>query len=297
MVRPIDSHVHLYPPEVNRDPSAWAAAQGEAHWAALCARRRRDGRAVQGFPGVGGLLDAMDAAGVERAVLQGWYWETQASCVRQNRFYADCVRQHPDRLAGVAIFHPSAGRGAVMAEIRRARDDGLRGLGELSPHSQGYSPGHPVFREALALAADLRLPVTLHATDPDSRPYPGRVPTPLEDFVRLAGEFSAVTFVLAHWGGLLPLRIPAAAALGNVFYDTAASPLLHDDRIWTRFTAAAGPERVLFWIRLSLNNFPNLDAEPSMGRLIAEARGAGLAPAALAAVLRGNALKIFCNAA
>jgi len=26
--RVIDSHVHLYPPELNRDPAGWAAAQG-----------------------------------------------------------------------------------------------------------------------------------------------------------------------------------------------------------------------------------------------------------------------------
>jgi len=29
----IDAHVHLYPTEIDRDPAAWAAAQGEAHWA------------------------------------------------------------------------------------------------------------------------------------------------------------------------------------------------------------------------------------------------------------------------
>jgi len=293
----IDCHVHLYPPEVNRDPAGWAAAQGEGHWAALGTRRRRDGRAVQGFPEIGGLLGAMDAAGVERAVLLGWYWQNPASCVWQNRFYADCVRAHADRLSACATLHPAAGRAAAMAEVRRARDDGLCGLGELSPHAQGYSPGDPVFREALAFAAELRLPVTLHATDPDGRPYPGRVATPLEDFVRLAGEFPAVRFVLAHWGGLLPLRIPAAAALRNVYYDTAASPLLYDEKIWARFVSAAGPGRVLFGSDFPLNIYPAIEVEPEIKRLVAEARGAGLAPDDLAAVLRGNALKLFCNAA
>ena len=70
----IDSHVHLYPAELNAEPAAWAAARGEAHWAKLCTRRRKDGAAVQGFPDVGELLREMDRAGVERAVLLGWYW-------------------------------------------------------------------------------------------------------------------------------------------------------------------------------------------------------------------------------
>ncbi|HWL17495.1 MAG TPA: amidohydrolase, partial [Opitutus sp.] len=133
----VDAHVHLYPAEVDRDPAGWAAARGEKHWALLCTRRRRDGRPVQSLPTLDALLRAMDDAHVERAVLLGWYWEKPDTCVWQNRFYADCVRAHPQRLAAFATLHPAAGREQTLAEIRRARDDGLIGLGELSPHSQG----------------------------------------------------------------------------------------------------------------------------------------------------------------
>ena len=123
----------------------------------------------------------MDAAGVERAVLLGWYWERPANCAWQNRYYADCVRAFPDRLAAFATIHPSAGAAAVQAEIRRAHDDGLRGLGELSPHSQHYPADEPAFAAALELAAELGWPVNLHVTDPTVGRYPGRVETPLED--------------------------------------------------------------------------------------------------------------------
>jgi len=297
MVIPIDSHVHLYPPEVNRDPAAWAAAQGEEPWAVLATRRRRDGRSVQGFPDVTSLLDAMDAAGVERAVLQGWYWQRAASCVLQNRFYRECVRAHPDRLSACATLHPAAGSAAVAAELRAARDDGLCGLGELSPHAQGYAPDDPVFGEALALAGDLRFPVSLHVSDPGGRDYPGRVATPLADFVRLADAFPAVHFVLAHWGGRLPLVEPAAAARANLYYDTAASPLLYDAAIWSRFAGAVGPGRILFGSDFPLNLYPGLESGPELKRLVAEVRDAGLAPDTLAGILRGNALKLFCNAA
>ena len=61
----IDSHVHLYPPDLNAAPAAWATTHGEPHWAKLCTRRRKDGHPVQGFPSVDDLLREMDRAGVE----------------------------------------------------------------------------------------------------------------------------------------------------------------------------------------------------------------------------------------
>ena len=165
----IDAHVHLYPADLCAEPIAWAAARGESHWTKLCTRRRRDGRPVQSFPTVDELLAAMDAAGVDRAVLLGWYWEKSEVCVWHNRFYASCVRAHPDRLSAFATIQPAAGREVTLAEIRRAHDEGLVGLGELSPHSQNYAVADPVFADALALAAELRMPVNLHVTDPTSR--------------------------------------------------------------------------------------------------------------------------------
>ena len=121
MLRAIDAHVHLYPPEVNGDPLGWAEAHGERHWALLCGRQRA-GRPVQTFPEVNDLLVAMDAADIERAVLLGWYWERPATGASQNRFYGECLRAHPDRLSAFATIHPAAGWEGLRAEMQRARD-------------------------------------------------------------------------------------------------------------------------------------------------------------------------------
>lgn len=265
----IDSHVHLYPPEVSRDPAAWAAAHGEPHWAELCTRRRKDGRPVQTFPSVDRLLRDMDAAGVAKAVLLGWYWEGHEACVAQNRFYADCIRSHPDRLAGFATVQPKAGA-AAFEEACRAMDDGLVGFGELSPHSQHYSIDDPVWRQILALAAEWKVPVNLHVTDPESKPYPGRVETPLADFMRLAREFPATQFILAHWGGGLAWSQQTAAP-ANVWFDTAASPLLYEAGVWTKVL----PARVLFGSDYPLVLYPKTETAPGFGGLLNEARQAG----------------------
>jgi uncharacterized protein len=279
----IDSHVHLYPPEANRDPAAWAAARGETHWATLCTRQRRNGRGVQGFPSVDELLRAMDVAGINQAVLLGWYWQKQSSCEEQNRFYAACLRAHPDRLAAFATVHPAAGE-AALAEIRWAQEQGFRGLGELSPHSQQVPSDDPRWGAVLALAGQLKLPVNLHVTDPASREFPGRVLTPLGDFIRWSREFPATKFILAHWGGGLAFD-PESRPLRNVWYDSAVSPLLYGPEVWSRAARAVGADRILFGTDYPLVLDPRTETEPGFSGLLAEARGADVT----ASVLGGNA--------
>ncbi|MEI6861741.1 MAG: amidohydrolase family protein [Verrucomicrobiota bacterium] len=287
-MRIIDAHVHLYPAEVNADPAGWAAAQSEAHWARLCTRRRRDGHPVQGFPAVDGLLRAMDAAEVERSILLGWYWEKPATCGWQNRFFADCVRAHPDRLAAFATVHPAAGREATLAEVRRAHGDGLIGLGELSPHSQHVPPDDPGWHDVLTLAAELRLPVNLHVTEPEARPFPGRVDTPLEDFVRLAQAHPTVTFILAHWGGGLDIT-----PLPNVLVDTAAAPLIYGDKVWSRLGRDVPPERVLFGSDFPLDLYPRSQPGAGVKPFIAEAAANVADSLARTALFSGNARRLF----
>jgi predicted TIM-barrel fold metal-dependent hydrolase len=282
----IDTHVHLYPDELNREPEAWAAIHGETHWATLCTRRRSSGRRVQDFPGVEDLLRTLDAAGIERAVLQGWYWEHAETCAWQNEFFLRCIRAHPDRLSAFATIHPQIGREALVQLVRRAHDDGFVGLGELSPHSQGYDVGDEAFLEALDLAGELRMPVNLHVTDHEGGRYPGRVETPLRDFLWLAHKYPHTNFILAHWGGRLPLHEEEAQEVLNLYYDTAASPLLYDETIWSRFTELVPVERVLFGSDYPLNLYPKHEDGPALSRLVSEARRNGVDPAALGVTTR-----------
>lgn len=288
----VDAHVHLYPPEVNRDPAGWAAAHGEAHWAALCTRRRKDGRPVQAFPTVDELLRAMDAAGVSRAVLLGWYWEQAASCRMQNNFYVDCVRQHPDRLSAFATVHPAMGVDGALEALAVARESGLIGVGELSPHSAGWAIDDPVLHAVLARAGEWGMPVNLHVTDPASGDFPGKVETPLEDFVELARTHPGTNFILAHWGGRLPL-VAGAPLPDNVYYDTAASPLLYPETVRRVFCERVPAGRVLFGSDYPLNPYPKIDAAPDMARLVAELHRSGLSAGNLRAIAEDNARRLL----
>ena len=290
----IDCHVHLYSDEVIAGPAAWAAARGEAGWAAMVGPRA-DGPGLQGWAGPERLLRDLDAAGVDRAVLLGWYWEKPETCAWQNRFYAECVRRHPDRLEAFATLHPAAGEAGVRTELARCRDEGLTGLGELCPPAQGFGYDGPALDAALALAGEWGWPVNLHVTDPVGRAYPGRVETPFPALLALAGRHPRVRFVFAHWGGLLPfwtLNRTAAPALANVFYDTAASPLLYRPQVFPRVAAAVGPERLLYGSDYPLRLYPKKQYEPDFRPFLAEIRAGGLAPEALAGLLGGNWLRL-----
>jgi hypothetical protein len=202
----------------------------------------------------------------------------------QNRFYAECVHAHPDRLSAFATINPGAGHDQTLEEIMLACDAGLIGLGELSPHSQGLGIDDPVFRAALQRAGELNMPVNLHVTDPASRAYPGRVETPLPDFVRLAREFAQTTFILAHWGGGLAWS-SETTELPNVWFDTAASPLLYGPDVWSR----ARIDRVLFGTDYPLILYPQTETAPGFGGLLDEAKRSG----ASAAILGQNAIQIL----
>lgn len=290
-MRVIDAHVHLYPPEAGREPTAWAEANREPHWAALCSRRRKNGRPVQGFPSVDQLLRDMDAGGISQAILLGWYWENHVTCVRQNDFYAACIRAHPDRLAAFATVHVAAGEKA-LDEVRRAKEVGFVGLGELSPHSQHIALDDPWWRKLLDLAGNLKLPVNLHVTDPNSARYPGRVETPLADFVRMAQEYPQTKFILAHWGGGLAFDAKFQS-LKNVYYDSAASPLMYGPDVWRRATEAPRGERILFGSDYPLTLYPKTELEPGFLGIMDEAISAGLTESKQKALFAGNALKLF----
>jgi predicted TIM-barrel fold metal-dependent hydrolase len=271
----VDHHVHLYPAELNGDPAAWAAARGEALWARMCVRKRRDGSSVQEFPSVDELLRAMDGAGVARAVLLGWYWEKAETCAWHNRAMAGWVAAHPDRLAAWATFHPGSGAGEVRAELRRARDEGLGGLGEISPHSVGAGIGSEGMRAALGLAEEWGWAVNLHVTEPRAKPYPGMVATPEEDFRKLARDWPRLEFVLAHWAGGFDVR-----DLSNVRVDTAAAPLIYGEKAWALRGLSARAEQVVFGSDYPLRLRPGGSAAEGWADFAGEARKNGLGGAA-----------------
>jgi predicted TIM-barrel fold metal-dependent hydrolase len=138
--------------------------------------------------------------------------------------------------------------------------------------------------------------MTLHATDPRAGPAAGP-PTPLGPLVGLARAHPGTTFILAHFGGGLALRgAPDGSPLPeNLYFDTAASPLLYDPQVHRRAVERAGADRVLYGSDYPLLLYPRTTREPGFGMLIAEIEAAGLAPRDRAQVMGGNLRRILAQ--
>lgn len=288
----VDSHIHLFPPQVSADPLAWAERNRERHWRDLMCPPK--GRSLQDWPDVDRLIADMDQAGVDRAILQGWYWQNPESCRLHNQFYLDCIQRYPDRLHATASWHKEVAPDPV-AWLREWLDCGFSGVGEMLPPVQGSSWLDEVWEGVCALLIRYGLPVMFHVTEPVGRDYPGKVNTPFSDIQAFLKKYPDQNVVLAHWGGLLPmygLHPPFARLLDRVYVDTAASPLLYHPEIFQIFPQVFPAQRILFGSDYPLRIYGRKQQCAEMERFVSETR-AGLAETIQEGVMGFNAQQVY----
>ncbi|MGF1447866.1 MAG: amidohydrolase family protein [Opitutales bacterium] len=291
----IDCHVHHYSADVRADPEGWARAQGEHLWRTCVAPSDR--ASLQDWADTDRLLRDMDAAGVERVVLQSWYWETPAVCLRQNRFLAECVAAHPDRLSAFAGLPFAEGEEAVLEEARWAlQDGGFLGFGELHPGLHALEVNRTAWDTLATFAAHRQVPLLLHVTEPVGRSYPGRVETPFAPLLAFIAEHARTTFTLAHLGGLLPLYALnpfVEKQLTNVYVDIAAVPLLYRPEACAIMARLLGPDRLLFGSDYPLRTVPRAQTHADFQAPLDNLRAAGLDPDSLQRALGANARQLL----
>ena len=289
----IDAHIHMYPATVFADPVAWGNAQQEPWWTHCVAPPHQP--TLQGWATVDDLLRDMDANRVDRAVMLGWYWENQSTADLQNRWFVEWVRAHPDRIAGFAAV--VCGGPGFLEGTRRALDAGLCGLGELLPQAQGFTFKDDSWAALMEMAREYRVPTNLHVTDPlTTSPGSCIKATPLEPYIGLVRDFPDNTFILAHWGGGIPfyeLNRRLAKQMKNVYYDTAASPLLYDKRVYRSVCDIVGADRVLWGTDYPLFTHPWIEKRPNFQHDLDDARTSGLSPLELARVLGENTRRLL----
>lgn len=288
----IDCHTHAYPAEVAARPRAWAAEHGEAHWAELV--DPADRKSIQGWSDPAGMLAAMDAAGVDRAVLLGWYWENESTCRWHNAAIADWLKQAPERFSGFAAIHPG---GCVIDQLKSAKALGFCGVGEIHLGVQGWQIDGEAWQQLTDWCTRHGWPVNFHVTEAAGIPLPGSVATPLQWFIRIAQHAPDLKMILAHWGGGLPFFAQnprLRPALRNIYYDTAASPLLYAASVFRRVADLVGADRILFGSDYPLRLFPQTQKLPDMQRYVdAIHDGAQLNPTELKQVMGGNFARLI----
>jgi len=173
------------------------------------------------------ILDRMDAAGVDRAMVCSLAQRIE------NDFLIDLVRRHPDRLFGFGQVMPQADD--AIAEIERFAAAGLVGL-KLHPSLHGYHVAdHGLLDPVFEACARLRLPILINALDD-----PFCAPLAIEEIAR---NHPSVPTIIAHMGAVwnVPEAIIVAERQPHIYLETSAT-LVSDVR---RAYARLGPTKIL----------------------------------------------------
>lgn len=275
----IDFHAHVFPP--------WPAHQRQRYLErdATLGELYADPKARMATAEE--LLEAMNQDGVGQSVVLGIGWADRGLAREANDYIIESARRYPGRLVGFAGVNPGWGDEAAR-EAERCAQAGLRGIGELHPDSQCFDLGDPrTMAPLMEVVRAHRLIVTTHSSEPVGHQYPGKGATRPEVLWRFIQSYPDVTVVCAHWGGGLPfyaLMPEVRAALGNVYFDTAASPLLYAPEVFSVAAGLVGADRILLG-----SDFPLLRAS----RLRRQIERSALAPEDREAVTGGNAQRLL----
>ncbi|MBL1075887.1 amidohydrolase [Nocardia sp. 2] len=232
-------------------------------------------------PPLSATLQAMDAGGVDKALLCSWYGPNGP--LIDNDETAAHVAAHPDRFAGVASVDLRYPVEAVR-ELRRAVDDlGMVAL-RVVPWLWNLPPDDRRYYPLFAACVELNIPfcTQIGHTGPLCPSEPGR-PIPYLDTVLL--EFPDLVVVGGHVGfPWIDEVISLAMKYPNFYVDTSAYAVHRLPAGLVDYMRGPGRTRVLFG-----TNWPMLSAERCLKKL----DELGLDEETRELFLGGNAARVF----
>ena len=275
----IDFHTHVFPPQIKKNRNKYI--DSDPCFAILYSNPKAK------LATVDELIASMDEAGVDISVIVNIGWTTHELCVETNDYILESVARYPDRLIGFCAVQPQSYE-AAAEEIERCARGGIRGVGELRPDMQLLDLRDKEMMEPLVeVMKKYKLILLTHTSEPVGHDYPGKgsiTPDMLYPFI---DSFPDLPIVCAHWGGGLPfyaLMPEVKQAMTNVFFDTAASPLLYSPEIYHQVTRLVGADKILFG-----SDYPLL----TQNRTINEIKSSDLPEEAKGQILGGNAQKLL----
>ncbi|MDD5509982.1 MAG: amidohydrolase family protein [Dehalococcoidales bacterium] len=275
----IDFHTHVFSPRIKKNRARYIDA--DPSFALLYAKKEAK------LATTDELIIRMDEDGVDMSVILNIGWTTHELCVETNDYILESIARYPDRLIGFASVQPQSTEAAI-AEIERCAKSGIKGIGELRPDMQLIDPGDAaVMRPFVETMVKHKLILLTHSSEPIGHQYPGKGSVTPEILYYLIENYPELTVVCAHWGGGLPfyaLMPEVKQAMGNVFFDTAASPYLYLPQIYHQVSQLVGSDRILFG-----SDYPLL--APS--RLLNEIDSLGLPEETRGLILSGNARRLL----
>jgi len=195
------------------------------------------------------VIAMLDNRGIDRAVVFGFPWQDVELCKQGNDYVLEGITKFPDRLIGF-ITLPWSGSEEVLKECERGIAAGAKGVGELAFYHQPLNHDILLQGESLVkIVEQKKIPLLLHINEPVGHSYPGKIGIDFQALQDFIASHSTLTIILAHWGGrffFFELMPEIKKITNNVFYDTAASPLLYHRQVFEVALKIVGEERILF---------------------------------------------------
>jgi hypothetical protein len=275
----IDFHTHVLPPEIKKNRSQYI--ERDPCFAILYSKS--DSKIATADE----LIASMDEAGVDISVILNYGWTTHELCLETNDYIMESVSRYPQRLVGFCAVQPQSPEAAI-AEIERCAKAGIRGVGEMRPDMQLFDLTDEVVMEPLVEALRKnKLILLTHASEPIGHDYPGKGSITPDILYPFIASFPDLKLVCAHWGGGLPfyaLMPEVGKAMSNVFFDTAASPLLYTPQVYNQVIQLVGADKILFG-----SDYPLL----AQSRLLKEIEALDLPQETKNLILSGNAQRLL----
>ena len=275
----IDFHTHVFSPQVKKNRGKYI--ESDPCFAILYSKKEAK------LATADELIASMDRDGVDISVILNIGWATHELCVETNDYVLESIARYPNRLVGFCAVQPRSIEAAI-AEIERCVKGGIRGIGELRPDVQFLDFNDEEMMDPfIEVVREHKLILLTHASEPAGHQYPGKggvTPDILYPFIEC---FPDLTIVCAHWGGGLPfyaLMPEVKKAMSNVFFDTAASPLLYSSQVYNQVVQLVGGDKILFG-----SDYPLL----AQRRVLEEIDSLDLPQETKSLILSGNAQRLL----
>ncbi len=275
----IDFPSHVVPPRIKKNRRRYI--DSDPCFAALYSQE--DARLAT----AGELIASMDKSGIDISVILNVGWTTHEMCRETNDYILESVARYPDRLIGFCSIQPNSLE-AALDEIERCARGGARGIGELRPDMQLFDlRDEGIMAPFMQKLKEHNLILLTHSSEPVGHTYPGKGTVAPEMLYPFITRYPDLTIVCAHWGGGLPfyaLMPEVKRALKNVYFDTAASPLLYSPRVYEQVIQLVGSGRILFG-----SDYPLLEPR----RVLEEVAALGLDQETSNQILSANARRLL----
>ena len=237
----IDSHVHIFPKDLIAKRNSLISKD-------LTFRTLFSNNSAKMIT-VEELIENMDKELIDISVILSMGWEDSGIVREINDYIIDAVKRYPDRLIGFAGVNPLH-RNIAADEIDRCYKLGLKGIGELHPDTQMFDLSDKnVMDNIMEVVQVNKMIVNTHSSEPVGHLYDGKGKTKPEILLGFINNYPDTNIICSHWGGGLPfysLMPEITDSLKNVYFDTSASTLLYDKKIFDITVSLIGSNKILF---------------------------------------------------